>query len=95
MNSSQLFALTNVLSRFITFGTPDETNGCDHTLRYTEAWLAEQQIDAEAALGWLQQRGGWCDCSIVVNVFLAEPHTLGEHVPPLPLSAFEAWPREH
>ncbi len=71
MNPTQLFLLTNYLSRFITFDTDDESNGCDHTLYHTLAWIDEQQLDQETCLGWLQERGGWCDCSIVMHVFLS------------------------
>ncbi len=94
MNRTQLFLLMNYLSRYITLDTDDESNGCDHTLQHTLAWIAEQHLDQEACLTWLQHRGGWCDCQIVTHVFLAEPDQLGEQTPPLPLSAFQTWQRE-
>jgi hypothetical protein len=45
-------------------------------------------------LGWLQARGGWCDCRIVTEVLLAAPDQLGDGTPALPLHAFESWSRE-
>ena len=94
MNRTELFLLCDYLSRFITFGTDDESNGCDHTLLHTREWIAARNLDQETCLGWLQQRGGWCDCMIVSEIFLAAPHELGETRKPLPLSAFDAWMRE-
>ena len=94
MNQSLLFSLSNHLSQHITVGTADESTGCDHTFCHTLAWITAHNLDQEAWLGWLQQRGGWCDCTIVVEVLLALPEELGESVPPLPLAAFRSWQRE-
>jgi|GEM_PF-3814298 len=94
VNRTHLFLLTNYLSQYITFDTDDASNGCDHTLEYTRAWMADHRLDHETCLSWLQQRGGWCDCRIVLHIFLAAPDHLGEQIPPLPLSAFHSWQRE-
>lgn len=94
VNRTQLFLLTNYLSQYITFDADDASNGCDHTLQQTLAWIAEHHLDQETCLSWLQQRGGWCDCTIVLHVFLWEPDQLGEQTPTLPLSAFHTWQRE-
>jgi hypothetical protein len=94
MNRSQLFGLGNYLSQHLTFGTGDERNGCDRTFRHTQAWIAEHNLDREACLGWLQQRGAWCDCGVLLEVLLFVPHELGEQTPTLPLGAFRSWKRE-
>jgi hypothetical protein len=44
-----------------------ETLGCDHTLRFTEAWIAEHKQPAEEVLAWLSEHGGFCDCEAVAN----------------------------
>lgn len=41
--------------------------GCDHSLRLTETWLVERNMDAEAVLEWLAENGGYCDCEVVAN----------------------------
>jgi hypothetical protein len=43
------------------------TEGCDHTRRYTWAWLAERQIDVDTVLAWLDHTSGFCDCEVVAN----------------------------
>lgn len=44
-----------------------ENSGCDHTLRFTEAWIAEHRQPAEKVLGWLREHGGFCDCEVLTN----------------------------
>jgi hypothetical protein len=44
------------------------TNGCDDTLRFTRAWAATQQLDADELAHSLGQFGGYCDCEVVLNV---------------------------
>jgi len=41
--------------------------GCDHTLRLTRAWLAENGLPVEAVITWLQENGGYCDCGALAN----------------------------
>lgn len=94
MNHGHLFALSNYLSHVITLGTADESTGCDHTFAHTLRWIRANHLDEETVLGWLQQRGGWCDCTVVQEVLMAVPGELGENAPVLPLSRFRAWPRE-
>jgi hypothetical protein len=41
---------------------------CDHTLRHTEAFLAERGLDSASVLPWLHDSGGYCDCEVLANV---------------------------
>lgn len=41
---------------------------CDHSLRLTEEFLAECDLDTEEVLVWLAERGGTCDCEVLANV---------------------------
>lgn len=41
---------------------------CDHSLRVTEAFLEESDIDADAVIEWLAEHGGICDCEVIANV---------------------------
>lgn len=41
--------------------------GCDHTLRFTEAWLSANEQPAEKVLIWLNEHGGFCDCEVLAN----------------------------
>jgi hypothetical protein len=42
--------------------------GCDHTLRFTQAWASERGIQPSALVRSVQQFGGYCDCEVVANV---------------------------
>ena len=44
---------------------------CDHSFRYTEAFLASRSIGAKAALEWIRRQGARCDCEILDGI---EPH---------------------
>ena len=44
-----------------------QDRGCDHTLRFTKAWLSEHEQPAEKVLVWLHEHGGFCDCEVVAN----------------------------
>ena len=44
-----------------------ENSGCDHTLRFTRAWIAEHQQPEAAILAWLREHGGCCDCEVLAN----------------------------
>lgn len=41
---------------------------CDHSLRLTEEFLADTDVDAEAVIEWLAEQGGYCDCEVLANV---------------------------
>src|SRR5262245_42845479 len=41
--------------------------GCNHTLRLTQAWLEASGLPAERVLPWLLQNGGHCDCEALAN----------------------------
>jgi len=47
-----------------------EPNGCDHTLRHAEKFLAncDDCDDIVAAREWLAGHNGHCDCEIMWNV---------------------------
>lgn len=42
-------------------------DGCDHTLKATEAWLGGRLVDRLGLLAWLEKNGGYCDCEVVAN----------------------------
>lgn len=42
--------------------------GCDHTLRLTRTFLRGEPVDVEAALAWLAEQGGGCDCEVLANL---------------------------
>lgn len=47
-------------------------DGCDHTLKYTEKWLAKKFDDEEKralVLKELEDDGGYCDCEVVMNCY--------------------------
>ena len=44
-----------------------EIEGCDHSRRFTEGWLATNAITAKPVLGWLAENGGYCDCEVIAN----------------------------
>lgn len=41
---------------------------CDNTLRYAKAFLAHRGFDVRAVTAWLNRRGGYCDCEVLMNV---------------------------
>jgi hypothetical protein len=41
--------------------------GCDHSLRLTDAWLAEKGHSVDEVHRWLDQNGGFCDCEVLAN----------------------------
>lgn len=41
---------------------------CDNTLRYATAFLASRGFDVRAVTAWLNRRGGYCDCEVLMNV---------------------------
>ena len=43
-------------------------DGCDHTLRKTQAFIQENNLPEEAVIDWLAEYGGYCDCEVLANV---------------------------
>src|SRR5882724_3081174 len=43
-------------------------DGCDHTLRKTQAFIQEKNLPEEAVIDWLAEYGGYCDCEVLANV---------------------------
>lgn len=41
---------------------------CDQTLRLTTAFLERRGLNARAVTPWLNRRGGYCDCEVLMNV---------------------------
>ena len=49
-----------------------EKTGCDHTLRYTAAWLTKKYEDesiCQQALAEIREDGGYCDCEVILNCY--------------------------
>lgn len=42
--------------------------GCDHSYRYTEAFLRNSGLPVQDILDWLSEEGGYCDCEVIANV---------------------------
>lgn len=49
--------------------------GCDHSLRFTRAWLGNGDHDTDSVVAWLEGRGGYCDCEVLMN---ACPRWMGD-----------------
>ncbi|MBN1093298.1 DUF2695 domain-containing protein [Blastococcus sp. TML/M2B] len=49
--------------------------GCDHGLRATEAWAHAHRIDVERLREGLEEYGGFCDCEVVMNVYVEDVFT--------------------
>lgn len=46
----------------------DENNGCDGTLRFTTKWLVQHyKGEIEAAINFIMNHGGFCDCEVLMN----------------------------
>ena len=45
-----------------------EEAGCDHTLRFTDAWTYERGRDIETIRVAVREFGGFCDCEVLANV---------------------------
>jgi hypothetical protein len=44
-----------------------DRDGCDHTVRATDDWIAQHAVGRAPVIAWLQQHGGYCDCEVVAN----------------------------
>jgi hypothetical protein len=54
-------------SLFAAVATSVAEQGCDHTRRFTERWLAEYPNERERVIAWLEENGGYCDCEVDAN----------------------------
>ena len=41
---------------------------CDHTFRFTTAFLERRKLDVQRVIPWLREHGGHCDCEVLANV---------------------------
>jgi hypothetical protein len=41
---------------------------CDHSLRFTIAYLQSKKLEVERVVPWLREHGGYCDCEVLANV---------------------------
>jgi hypothetical protein len=41
---------------------------CDHSLRFTIAWLSARKVEQAPVVEWLRSQGGYCDCEVLANV---------------------------
>ena len=41
--------------------------GCDHSLRFVEAWAAENEVEVNNLTEWCRENGGYCDCEVLAN----------------------------
>ena len=55
---------------FMYLGERLEHGQCDNTMRFATEFLLESDEcdDCEEALEWLAERGGFCDCEVLLNV---------------------------
>lgn len=79
MDAKTVLALSDYLSQFITFhDDPPRSEGCDGTLSKTIKWLkAHRRRNVSADVAWLQARGGYCDCEVLLNVVTTLPEDAG------------------
>jgi hypothetical protein len=42
--------------------------GCDHSLRFTQAFLTSRSLSESTIVPWLGEHGGYCDCEVLANV---------------------------
>lgn len=52
---------------------------CDHTLKHTRVWLKAHKMTLRDNVRALEERGGYCDCEVLLNVSVsrwpAQEHT--------------------
>lgn len=65
------------------------SDGCDHTLRFTEEWARQESIDWHDLLDILEENGGFCDCEVVLN--LPDGAELQSPPAPKPAERPNAW----
>jgi hypothetical protein len=49
-----------------------EQEGCDHSLRFTQAWAQARDMSWDDLFDALSARGGRCDCEVVLNLDIDE-----------------------
>ena len=54
-------------SLFAHVGRAVDQDGCDHTLKATDAWITQRGAAREPVIAWLHDNGGYCDCEVVAN----------------------------
>jgi hypothetical protein len=42
--------------------------GCDHSFRFTLAFLQANELPQGSIIPWLGEYGGFCDCEVLANV---------------------------
>ncbi|MDA3876120.1 MAG: DUF2695 domain-containing protein [Halothiobacillus sp.] len=42
--------------------------GCDHSLRFTVAFLQAKDLPSDSIIPWLSEHGGFYDCEVLANV---------------------------
>ena len=57
------------LARAVQAGLRD--GGCDTTLRSAHAWAQRERVPWPVLRGALEERGGFCDCEVLMNVLEA------------------------
>ncbi|GAI34917.1 unnamed protein product [marine sediment metagenome] len=44
------------------------SDNCDNTYKFTVKWLKKNGFNVEKSLKWLSNKGGYCDCEVILNV---------------------------
>jgi len=45
-----------------------QRDGCDHTRRFSRQWAEAESVDWDELLDILEEKGGYCDCEVVLNL---------------------------
>ena len=45
-----------------------KTDHCDNTLAHTEDFLKSRKLNKKKVIEWLNSKGGYCDCEVLMNV---------------------------
>ena len=66
-----LLSLDQVKSLFNDVETMVDETECNHTLRYTKAWLEYNvpQEQYDAVMAEILDMGGYCDCEVLMNCY--------------------------
>lgn len=62
LDASRVESLISFVDRHV------RSDGCDHSLRFTEAWANQESVDWHDLLDILEANGGYCDCEVVMNL---------------------------